>query len=65
VTGRPTLFVSHGRVDTVLPIATCGRRVVPSLRRRGYAVRYREFDGGHGVPRDIAAEAIDWLVSRS
>jgi phospholipase/carboxylesterase len=61
---RP-IFVSHGRADTILPIATCRRRLVPALRRRGYAVRYREFDGSHGFPPEIAGEAMDWLLGRA
>lgn len=63
--GRPQVFVSHGRGDRVLPIDRCSRRIVPDLERRGYAVTYREFDGGHGVPDDVAAEALAWAgVSR-
>jgi phospholipase/carboxylesterase len=58
--GRPHVFVSHGRTDRVLPIDRCSRRIVPDLERRGYTVTYREFDGGHGVPADIARDALAW-----
>jgi phospholipase/carboxylesterase len=58
--GRPEIFISHGRADTVLPIDRCSRRIVPSLRQRGYDVRFREFDGGHEVPQRLAEEAISW-----
>jgi flavin-binding protein dodecin len=34
-----------------------GRRIVPRLRRAGYDVTYREFDGGHTVPPEIALDA--------
>ena len=63
--GAPPIFVSHGRADTVLPVATCSRRLVPALRRRGYAVSYREFDGGHEVPPAIAGQAMNWLLGRT
>src|SRR5215208_646134 len=43
--GAPRLFVAHGRHDDVLPIDPCSRRIVPALRRAGYDVCYREFDG--------------------
>jgi phospholipase/carboxylesterase len=33
------------------------------LRRAGYDVRYREFDGPHTVPADVAREAVDWLTT--
>lgn len=56
--GRPPLFISHGTRDNILPIATCSRRIVPELRRKGYAVAYHEFDGGHTVPEDMAATGL-------
>jgi len=60
--GRPSLFVSHGTRDRVLPIERCSRKIVPVLAREGYEVRYREFNGGHAVPRPIAREAIEWFI---
>jgi predicted esterase len=59
---RPSIFVSHGRVDRILPIERSSRRIVPALRERGYEVSYREFDGGHGIPDAIAREAIAWAA---
>jgi phospholipase/carboxylesterase len=56
--GAPRIFVSHGTRDDVLPIGRTSRRLVPALRRAGREVDYREFDGGHVVPPEIAAEAI-------
>ncbi len=61
--GRPSVYVSHGVRDAVLPIARCSRRIVPSLRRGGYGVDYREFSGGHTVPPDIARAALEWLAA--
>jgi phospholipase/carboxylesterase len=55
--GAPRFFVSHGTRDGVLPIERCSRRIVPQLERMGYGVTYREFDGGHTVPPEIALEA--------
>jgi phospholipase/carboxylesterase len=60
--GRPRLFVAHGTHDSVLPIDRCSRRIVPQLRRDGFQVRYREFDGPHTVPAETAREAIDWFA---
>ncbi len=59
--GSPRVFVSHGVHDAVLPIDRCSRRLVPQLRRGGLDVRYREFDGGHIVPAELAEEAVGWL----
>jgi len=62
--GKPQFFVSHGKADQILPIDECSRVIVPQLQRRGYQVIFKEFDGGHQVPPEIAAEAIRWLASR-
>jgi predicted esterase len=59
--GRPSLFISHGTVDKVLPIDRCSRRIVPALRRRDYELRYQEFEGGHEVPADIAKDALTFV----
>ncbi len=63
--GRPPVYVSHGVADRVLPIDVCSRRLVPALRRAGYDVHYTEFDGGHSVPPEIVAEALDWVARAS
>ena len=59
--GRPRFFVSHGTADQILPIDQCSRVIVPQLRARGYDATFREFEGGHQVPADIATEALRWL----
>jgi phospholipase/carboxylesterase len=61
-TGEPRIFISHGRSDPVLPIDTCSRSFVPSIRGAGYEVNFREFDGGHTVPPAIADEAVRWWL---
>jgi phospholipase/carboxylesterase len=60
----PRIFVSHGTRDGVLPVDRCSRRIVPQLNRAGYDVRYREFEGGHTVPSEIAHEAVDWFTAK-
>jgi phospholipase/carboxylesterase len=61
--GAPGIFVAHGRGDRILPIEACSRVLVPQLRRAGYAVRYREFDGDHQVPPAVAREAVGWFAA--
>jgi len=61
--GAPRFFVSHGTRDDVLPIDRCSRRIVPQLERMGYELTYKEFEGGHTVPPEIALEAVGWLTS--
>ena len=62
--GRPRIFIAHGTQDPVLEIAHTSRRIVPALRTAGYVVDYREFPGGHHVPRQLVAEAIDRFAGR-
>jgi phospholipase/carboxylesterase len=57
---QPEIFVSHGQQDRILPIARASRRIVPALKQQRYRVTYREFEGGHYVPADIAREALAW-----
>ena len=60
--GNPPVFISHGTADEILPIDRTSRRIVPSLKRRGYRVTYREFNGPHAVPGEIALEALAWVA---
>ncbi|MBW3572638.1 MAG: phospholipase [Gemmatimonadetes bacterium] len=60
--GAPRIYVSHGTEDAVLPIDRCSRHVVPRLEAAGYHVVYREFNGPHTVPPDVARQAVDWLL---
>ena len=61
--GKPRLFISHGTADRILPIDQTGRPTVAVLRAAGYRIEYREFDGPHRIPPDIAAAAVDWLLA--
>lgn len=59
--GSPRLFISHGTRDEVLPIDVCSRRIVPQLKRAGYDLLYREFDGPHIMPPEIVREGLTWF----
>lgn len=63
--GEPRIFISHGTRDSVLPIDSCSRRIVPRLKQSGYDVLYHEFDGPHTVPEEIAREALAWFRKRA
>jgi phospholipase/carboxylesterase len=60
--GKPPVFISHGIQDQVLPIEACSRRIVPRLKAEGYPVTYREFEGRHTLPPEIAADALRWFM---
>jgi phospholipase/carboxylesterase len=63
--GKPLVFISHGTIDPVLPIDDCSRRIVPGLKRDGYRVTYREFEGKHTLPPEVAAEAMRWFMEKA
>ena len=62
--GKPRVFVSHGTRDEVLPIDRCSRIIVPRLQKGGYDVTFREFEGGHEIPPDIARAGMRWSIGR-
>jgi phospholipase/carboxylesterase len=64
-TGKPPVFISHGTLDQVLPIEVCSRMIVPELKQQGYGVTYREFEGKHTLPPEVAAEAMRWFMERA
>lgn len=59
---KPSVFVSHGRQDPILPFDNAVGRVVPQLKSEGCKVEFHEFEGGHTVPVDIAAEAAKFVT---
>jgi len=63
--GAPSFFISHGTNDPILPIDRCSRPIVAALQKRGYDVTFREFDGGHEVPEEIATEGMRWAAAPS
>ena len=62
--GKPRFYISHGTEDRVLPIERCSRRIVPQLRRGGYDVLYKEFEGPHTIPPEIVRESVQWLIAK-
>ena len=60
--GQPRIFISHGNHDHILPIDRCGRRIAANLKAAGYDVTFREFDGDHEIPADVARDALSWMA---
>jgi len=59
--GKPRFFISHGTHDHILPIDRCGRRIAADLKARGFEVNFREFDGDHEIPADVAREGLKFI----
>jgi len=63
--GKPRIFISHGTSDPIMPIDATSRTFVPKLKRLGYDVTYREYDGRHAPSPPIVREAFEWFLGRS
>ena len=63
VHGKPRIFISHGVSDPVMPIDVTSRQFVPRLKKLGYDVTYREYEGRHGVPPAVVREAFGWFMA--
>jgi phospholipase/carboxylesterase len=63
--GKPRFFISHGTSDHILPIDRCGRRIAIGLQARGYDVTFREFEGDHEIPADIARAGLQFISKLS
>ena len=61
--GKPPIFIAHGTADEILDIDRTRTVFVPGLRHDGYRVRFREFDGPHTIPPEVAREAMQWWLS--
>lgn len=59
--GKPRIFISHGTKDHILPIDRCGRRIAAALKGQSYDVTFREFDGKHEIPADVAREGLSFV----
>ncbi len=62
--GHPKVFIAHGTQDNQMPIDVTSRKLVPELVSEGYDVTYKEYDGGHGAPRNLVRESIDWFLKK-
>jgi phospholipase/carboxylesterase len=62
VHGKPRIFISHGLSDPIMPIDETSRKFVPRLKKLGYDVTFREYEGRHGVPPAIVREAFEWFL---
>ncbi len=60
--GKPAIFITHGRGDTVLPFENTANTIVPFLRGLGYDVRFDEFAGGHHIDRVESELAAEWFL---
>jgi phospholipase/carboxylesterase len=59
---RPRFLLSHGRQDPVVPVQG-GMIARDLLEKNGFSVTWVPFDGGHGIPPAVLAQADRFLFS--
>lgn len=57
------VFMAHGRLDPMLPIAL-GLRAREWLERAGFPVVWHDYEMGHAVCPQEIADVSDWLAAR-
>ena len=61
---RQLLFIAHSPTDQILSFERTRDDTVASLKRAGFGVRFRPFEGGHRVDKSILAEGVDFVLGR-
>jgi phospholipase/carboxylesterase len=54
------VFMTHGKHDQEIPYAA-GVQAKDILRKHGYDVTFRDFEGGHTIPEVILKEIVTWI----
>lgn len=62
---RQRLFVAHSPQDRILSFARTRDDTVASLKRAGFDLSFRPFDGGHRIDRSVLAEGVDFVLGRN
>lgn len=62
---RQRLFVAHSPADRILSFERTRDDTVASLKRAGFDLRFRPFEGGHRVDRLVLTEGVDFVLGRS
>jgi predicted esterase len=61
---RQRLFVAHSPQDRTLPFARTRDATVGPLKRAGFNLRFRPFEGGHRIDPRVLAEGVDFVLGR-
>ncbi len=60
--GAPRIFLSHGRLDTQIPIDRSARVHAAKLRAAGYDLTYVEYEGPHAYDPAVVARAVSFFL---
>mgnify|MGYP003295978005 CR=1 FL=1 len=57
------IFISHAEEDPILPYSVT-RGMVAKMRVKHMPLEFESFHGGHEVPKDIHAKAVDYFMAK-
>jgi phospholipase/carboxylesterase len=61
---RQRLFVAHSPTDQVLAFERTRDDTVASLKKAGFDLSFRQFDGGHRVDKALLSDGVDYVLGR-
>ncbi|WP_294120163.1 alpha/beta fold hydrolase [Sphingomonas sp.] len=62
---KQRLFIAHSPADRILPFERTRDDIVTPLKRAGFDLRFRQFEGGHTVIPSVLAEGVDYALDRT
>ena len=62
---KQRLFIAHSPTDRVLGFERTRDGIVAPLRRAGFDLSFRPFDGGHRIDRSVLTEGVDFVLGQT
>jgi phospholipase/carboxylesterase len=60
--GRPRVFISHGRKDSILDFDNTAKGIAPGFSAMGLDVTFVAFDGDHELREPEMRAGLDWFL---
>ena len=62
---KQRLFIAHSPTDKILSFERTRDDTVASLKKAGFDLSFRTFEGGHRIDRALLSEGVDYVLGRS
>ncbi|MCL6698482.1 hypothetical protein LZ496_06755 [Sphingomonas sp. NSE70-1] len=62
---KQRLFIAHSPADQILSFERTRDDTVASLKKAGFDISFRQFEGGHRVDKTLLSEGVDFVLGRS
>ena len=61
---KQRLFIAHSPTDKMLSFERTRDDMVASLKKAGFDLSFRQFDGGHRVDKALLSDGVDYVLGR-